>query len=535
MATNSPATPILNGNPIRNRDSADPGPVVFADEALGGHHQKDTIEERNAITVERRKKGMTCHVAETGITYRLDEGIENSNWVDVLAPTNESIQGLNQQVSNHNGRLNGMEIGSANSFPTAAELPTTLNNTGAVQYFEVYKDPATSNNGRYYKDPGTSLCFKVTSDSNGRLVNLETVTDVRRQLKSRNALVADADGRVLMWQVDGRINFRPSEEVVTEVLESGNIDLRQQTATKIALFVDGAGRVPLWLEDGKLAAGGFSDGLLGYLNTALNIGDPTITRWVIFVTIGQSNMLGLSNDSSNWLNASDVGRKWEYNNTLVPLVEPVGTSAPTGRTSTGSMLPAFALEYARLNPGVGVIIVPCASNGTTSAQWRADATVPVYDDVATLFSTAVTRLKACIAAVKADSAYADVRLGGALYYQGESDSATVPATYRANLQNTIDGLRDPANFGPDFPVFLGITGHVGTESTYRALRAEQRSFAIQTPYVYPAFEGMQFYLDASGAAGTRDGTHFKQTMYNIIGKCLAATVARSPIPTAPLK
>lgn len=59
----------------------------------GGHHQVETIADRDAITIERRMEGMLCYVisVETdpsnnpsvmeGILYRLVGGITNDNWV----------------------------------------------------------------------------------------------------------------------------------------------------------------------------------------------------------------------------------------------------------------------------------------------------------------------------------------------------------------------------------------------------------------------------------------------------------------------
>jgi len=60
-------------------------PVIDSNEALGGHHQVATIEEMNAIPVERRQQGMLCTVLDDGFgkqkTYQLTGGIENKNWV----------------------------------------------------------------------------------------------------------------------------------------------------------------------------------------------------------------------------------------------------------------------------------------------------------------------------------------------------------------------------------------------------------------------------------------------------------------------
>jgi len=60
-------------------------PVINSNEALGGYYQVATIEEMNAIPVERRQQGMLCTVLDDGFgkqkTYQLTGGIENKNWV----------------------------------------------------------------------------------------------------------------------------------------------------------------------------------------------------------------------------------------------------------------------------------------------------------------------------------------------------------------------------------------------------------------------------------------------------------------------
>ena len=46
----------------------------------GGHRSVDTIVERDEITTERRKEGMTVYVKENKTKYILEGGIENANW-----------------------------------------------------------------------------------------------------------------------------------------------------------------------------------------------------------------------------------------------------------------------------------------------------------------------------------------------------------------------------------------------------------------------------------------------------------------------
>ena len=46
----------------------------------GGHRSVNTLEERDNITVPRRKEGMTVYVKENKTKYILENGIENANW-----------------------------------------------------------------------------------------------------------------------------------------------------------------------------------------------------------------------------------------------------------------------------------------------------------------------------------------------------------------------------------------------------------------------------------------------------------------------
>ena len=43
----------------------------------GGHRSVDTIVERDEITTERRKEGMTVYVKENKTKYILEDGIDN--------------------------------------------------------------------------------------------------------------------------------------------------------------------------------------------------------------------------------------------------------------------------------------------------------------------------------------------------------------------------------------------------------------------------------------------------------------------------
>lgn len=58
-----------------------PFPVAESNDVLGGFHQVSTIEERNAIPIERRVEGLACYVAgDINVNYQLVQGITNDHW-----------------------------------------------------------------------------------------------------------------------------------------------------------------------------------------------------------------------------------------------------------------------------------------------------------------------------------------------------------------------------------------------------------------------------------------------------------------------
>lgn len=51
----------------------------------GGYKSVDTLIERDEILPLRRKIGMVCYVSETDTEYRLKDGIENTNWDEIVS------------------------------------------------------------------------------------------------------------------------------------------------------------------------------------------------------------------------------------------------------------------------------------------------------------------------------------------------------------------------------------------------------------------------------------------------------------------
>ena len=47
----------------------------------GGHRTANTIVDRDNISATRREQGMTVYVIEDKTRYKLEDGIENTNWI----------------------------------------------------------------------------------------------------------------------------------------------------------------------------------------------------------------------------------------------------------------------------------------------------------------------------------------------------------------------------------------------------------------------------------------------------------------------
>jgi uncharacterized protein (TIGR02145 family) len=86
----------LNGNDY---------PIVYANDAKGGHHQLATIAERDAIPVMRRQLGMLCSVMDNGSgnpkTYQLIGGLSNANWIPFLTTGGTGYQILSYNPTSH--------------------------------------------------------------------------------------------------------------------------------------------------------------------------------------------------------------------------------------------------------------------------------------------------------------------------------------------------------------------------------------------------------------------------------------------------
>ena len=166
------------------------------------------------------------------------------------------------------------------------------------------------------------------------------------------------------------------------------------------------------------------------------------TKLVIFLTEGQSNMVGWSSKTSyemddyptpNMFQQSRGQARLEYDpgaaDSVVRAFQPFQTTQHRSGSTTGNYVSLdfyFARAYAKDHPDVDVLIVKNAIGGTgfVTNQWNAGDSLDVLAD---------PYLAAALAEVSGE--YATIEFGGILWHQGETDAATAAsaAAYASNL------------------------------------------------------------------------------------------------------
>lgn len=74
---------IVVFNTVVTTSTEDPYPVVETNDVKGGLHSVPTILDRQKIPLPRRMKGMMCYVEETGKTYQLVDGLDETHWQEL--------------------------------------------------------------------------------------------------------------------------------------------------------------------------------------------------------------------------------------------------------------------------------------------------------------------------------------------------------------------------------------------------------------------------------------------------------------------
>ena len=90
-------SPIPGGVPVGGffvpSSDTDTYPVTDSQYELGGWHEVANLNARDLITPQRRRKGMAAFQQDTKQIWILQNGVENTDWVElVITPTNSAQQ-----------------------------------------------------------------------------------------------------------------------------------------------------------------------------------------------------------------------------------------------------------------------------------------------------------------------------------------------------------------------------------------------------------------------------------------------------------
>lgn len=71
------------GGYLAPTDTTDTFAVTDSQFSRGGHHEVANSSERDTIPTDRRREGMTCYTQDDKLTWQLQGGILNGDWVKI--------------------------------------------------------------------------------------------------------------------------------------------------------------------------------------------------------------------------------------------------------------------------------------------------------------------------------------------------------------------------------------------------------------------------------------------------------------------
>lgn len=219
-----------------------------------------------------------------------------------------------------------------------------------------------------------------------------------------------------------------------------------------------------WWEGSRLLAA--IDDLSGtpHLRNGGSGGGVGFTETHFVILVGQSNAVGPSTPSpvgtNNPLpNLFMIPQRGEGAGSEVPAIEPLQHPYSNAATNTVAHGWTVARQYALENPGVKVVILPMANNGTgffldsTGYTWAPSRAGEA--GIQNLYSLTISKCNTAIAQ------YSGVtRVAMFLWHQGEADAVagTTKAAYEAELDALITGMRTSITGAANAPFVVGQLG-----------------------------------------------------------------------------
>lgn len=225
----------------------------------------------------------------------------------------------------------------------------------------------------------------------------------------------------------------------------------------------------------------------------------------VFATAGQSNAQGQGDSATS--PDPDPNTVYQYYNGVIS-----NGQDPVGNAATGSAWPAFGIKWNILT-GRKVCFIPCAFPSTSIIP-QSDLGNGNWSASGTLLDTAIARINACMAALRA-AGYTPV-FRGILWSQGETDAGAITATtitkaqYKTGLSNTIAEFR--STYGARMPFFIFRTGGANTAGRTAVMEAQ---YEIDTADRYTQ---IVYYNTADfPTRGLQNGAHYYQYGYDEMG------------------
>lgn len=245
----------------------------------------------------------------------------------------------------------------------------------------------------------------------------------------------------------------------------------------------------------------------------------------LFLVAGQSNAKGTGEGEFSPSVPAGIAYWWDNDSSeLVHLEDP----SPVSSSTAGSAWPAFSNRFNEIT-GAGVIVVNAAVGSSAQTVEAAPAMSDQHwDDSGALRSDAVSQLNSAISYLESNGvAY---QFGGVLWSQGEReanaiDDATISdaANYKTVFSEMLDYFRTEFD-RPNMRLVLSQTGfNDGGETTgFEQIQAAQAELVNELDYVYMGYSGAK---TAPSRGQMKDELHYKQPIYNEMGKSMAVTAA----------
>lgn len=253
-----------------------------------------------------------------------------------------------------------------------------------------------------------------------------------------------------------------------------------------------------------------------YFTDIIKVRDRHTVDVVIFM--GQSNMAGRGD--STLATTCPKGYGYEFRSISDPtklydVVEPFGVAEnvtdaidDTTNEKTGGMVSSLMREY-YLRTGIPIVGISASEGGTAISVW-APASARLID-AKNRFTLAVDWLES--------NGYT-IRHKYMVWDQGENDSSTDAATYKATLQAIIE---DMMGLGLE-KCFVVRTGDLGNnEATYNNIIAAQTDFCKTYANAMMA-SVLAASFDSAGLMKV-DNYHYTQAGYNLLGRDVGKNIA----------